>query len=105
MRSVASLEEFVQCDDRNNDNPNSCKAYFKTKEERLYTCDQFCKDLHYTCYEAYKEESEEATCPIREGNTLGCNGPKNNDYICGCEENGKYLNYSFLKCTKICDGC
>ena len=99
MRSVGSLEEFVRCDDRNNDNPNSCKAYLKTTEERLYTCDQFCKDLHYTCYEAYKEESEEATCPIREGNTLGCNGPKNNDYICGCEENGKYLNSSFLKCT------
>ena len=64
MRSVGSLEEFVRCDDRNNDNPNSCKAYLKTTEERLYTCDQFCKDLRYTCYEAYKEALEGATCPF-----------------------------------------
>ena len=60
-----------------------------TNDINVYTCDKFCASLGYTCYEAYKEASEDSSCPVRSGNVMDCSGPSNNDYICGCEKEGE----------------
>ena len=76
---------FVKCLNRNNNNPNSCKAYIEHGDIDT-TCNALCENLGYTCYEAYKEEYEDESCIVRKGETMDCNGPQNNDFVCGCEK-------------------
>ena len=99
MRSVSSLEMFVECSNHNNKNPNACKAYLKFPN--YITCDKFCENLGYACYEAYKEKDEAPECEVRAENHLDCSGPVNNDFVCGCE---KGILYSIIqkKCLPIC---
>ena len=71
----ASISEWVECDDFNNDNPNSCKAWFRIEDSSLQNCDAFCNSLGYQCYEAYKEASETSHCSVRDGNKMSYIGP------------------------------
>ena len=93
------LWKWVECDDPNNDNPSSCKGWLRTRNSSLYNCDAFCKSLGpgYACYEAYKEEQPSSNCDVREENEMGCSGPNNDDYICGCER----LRGSFIPVSKF----
>ena len=77
--------KFIQCSNRNNDNPNSCKAYIDLDGIDT-TCGAFCENLGYVCYEAYKEVEEDESCVARTGESLNCNGPENDDFVCGCEK-------------------
>ena len=81
----ASISEWVECDDFNNDNPNSCKAWFRIEDSSLQNCDAFCNSLGYQCYEAYKEASETSECSVRDENEVSCSGPNDDDYVCGCQ--------------------
>ena len=83
MNSVST--EFIKCSNRNNKNPESCKAYIKHGDIDT-TCDALCENLGYTCYEAYKEEDEDEFCVARISESMNCNGPQNNDFVCGCEK-------------------
>ena len=87
MKEETSLGKFIKCDDDNNGNPKSCKVYLQSN--RWNTCEEFCESLGYACYDAYKEAAESASCEVRGGSTIGCPGPSNDDYVCGCETRGK----------------
>ena len=84
MRSATSLEMFIECSNHSNKNPNACKAYMKF--HNYITCDKFCANLGYACYEAYKEKAEEPECEVRTENPVDCSGPANDDFVCGCEK-------------------
>ena len=96
MRSVSSLETFLECSNHSNENPNACKAYMKFPN--YITCDKFCANLGYACYEAYKEKAEDQKCEVRTEHTVDCSGPENNDFVCGCE---KGISYSIILKTSI----
>jgi hypothetical protein len=83
MKSAST--NFIKCLSRNNDNPNSCKAYIAHGDIDT-TCDALCKHLGYTCYVAYKEVEENELCVARTGESMNCYGPENNDFVCGCEK-------------------
>jgi len=85
MMDSPSIKEWIQCNEFGNDNPNSCKAYLKTRDTSLFNCDAFCASLGYVCYEAYKEAHEDSNCGVRSGQEMSCSGPDSNDYVCGCE--------------------
>ena len=91
MRSVSGLEMFIQCANHSNGNANACKAYMKLPD--YTTCDKFCANLGYACYEAYKEKAENQECEVRSGNPVHCSGPANNDFVCGCEKGMSLVSY------------
>jgi len=83
MQNNGGVTNWIECN--GNASPNRCKGYLRTNNNKHYTCNQFCASLGFTCYEAYKESQENAQCPKRNDHPLTCEGPSNDDYICGCE--------------------
>ena len=89
MRGAHSISNFVRCSEPDNDNTVSCKGYVRFSSAEN-TCYDFCKNLGYTCYEAYKEKYNDASCLIRNEKKLDCFGPPNDDFVCGCKK-GKHI--------------
>ena len=85
MEGAPSLRKFARCSIQNHANSISCKGYVRF-DSLENTCNEFCKKMGYTCYEAYKETDNDASCLVEKDNEIECSWPPNDDFVCGCEK-------------------